>query len=88
MVTADRGDTVLWGLALCIIKETSVFSKGLFRLLSGKEATCQCRVRFLDQKDSLEEEMATPSSIFAWSFPWTEEPGGLQSTELQRVGHD
>ena len=37
---------------------------------------------------SLEKEMATHSSILAWKTPWTEEPGGLQSTGLQRVGHD
>ena len=36
----------------------------------------------------LEEEMATFSSILAWEVPWTEEPGRLQSMELQRVGHD
>ena len=35
-----------------------------------------------------EEEMATPSSVLAWRIPWTEEPGRLQSTESQRVGHD
>ena len=32
--------------------------------------------------------MATCSSIFAWKIPRTEEPGGLQSTGPQRVGHD
>ena len=32
--------------------------------------------------------MATHSSILAWRTPWTEEPDGLQSTGLQRVGHD
>ena len=32
--------------------------------------------------------MATHSSIHAWRIPWTEEPGGLQSLGLQRVGHD
>ena len=37
---------------------------------------------------SLEEEMATHSSILAWRLPWTGEPGGLQSVGLQRVGHD
>ena len=37
---------------------------------------------------SLEKEMATHSSILAWRIPWTEEPGGLQSTGLQRVRHD
>ena len=34
---------------------------------------------------SLEEGMATHSSILAWSLPWTEEPGGLQSTALQKL---
>ena len=34
------------------------------------------------------EEMATHSSILAWRLPWTEEPGGLQSTGSQRAGHD
>ena len=43
----------------------------------------------LGQEDPLEEEMATHSSIYAWKIPWTqEEPRGLQSTGLQRVGHD
>ena len=36
----------------------------------------------------MEKEMATHSSILAWKIPWTEEPGGLQSMDLQRVGHD
>ena len=39
-------------------------------------------------EDPLEKEMATHSSILAWKIPWTEEPGGLQSTGSQRVGHD
>ena len=37
---------------------------------------------------SLEKEMATHSSILAWKIPWTEELGGLQSMESQRVGHN
>ena len=37
---------------------------------------------------SLEEGMATHSSILAWRISWTEEPGGLQSTGSQRVGQD
>jgi len=36
----------------------------------------------------LEKEMATHSSILTWRIPWMEEPGGLQSTGLQRVRHD
>ena len=45
-------------------------------------------VRSLDQEDLLEKEMASHSSILACKIPWTEEPGGLQSKGLQRVGHD
>ena len=40
------------------------------------------------QVDPLEKETAAHSSILAWRTPWTEEPGGLQSVGLQRVGHD
>ena len=36
----------------------------------------------------LEKEMAVHSSTIAWKIPWTEEPGRLQSTGSQRVGHD
>ena len=45
-------------------------------------------VRSLGQEDPLEKEMAIHSSILAWRIPWTEEPGGLQSTGSQRVGHN
>ena len=48
----------------------------------------ETRVQFLVQDGPLEEEMATHSSSLAWRIPWTEEPGGLQSMGLQRVGHD
>ena len=37
---------------------------------------------------SVEEGMAAHSSILAWEIPWTEEPGGLQSMGLRRVGHN
>ena len=37
----------------------------------------------LGQEDTLEEGMATHSSILAWGIPWTEEPGGLQSVGSQ-----
>ena len=45
-------------------------------------------VRSLGWEDPLEECVATHSSILAWRVPWTEESGGLQSTESQRVGRD
>ena len=46
------------------------------------------RVQSLGWEDPLEKEMAPHSSILAWKIPWTEEPGGLQSTGLQRVRHE
>ena len=49
----------------------------------------ETRVQSLDWEDSLEEEMQpTPSSNLAWEIPWTEEPGGLQSMGLQKVGYN
>ena len=48
----------------------------------------ETRVWSLGLGDSLEEEMSTLSSITAWKIPWTEEPGGPQSRELQTVIHD
>ena len=55
--------------------------------LSATQEMQETRVQFLGQEDSLEEGMATHSSILAWRIPRTEEPGGLQSRESQRVGH-
>ena len=46
------------------------------------------QVQSLGWEDPLEKGMATHSSILAWRIPWTEEPGGLQSTGSQRVKHD
>ena len=40
------------------------------------------------QEDPLEKGMAMHSSILAWRITWTEEPDGLQSMGLKRVGHD
>ena len=48
----------------------------------------ETRVQSLDREDSLEKEMAAHFSTLAWKIPWMDEPGGLQSMGLQRVGHD
>ena len=45
-------------------------------------------VQSLGQEDPMEEGMATHSSILAWTIPWTEEPGRLQSIGFQIAGHD
>ena len=56
--------------------------------LPAKRKMQETQVRSLDGEDPLEKGMATHSSIVAWRIPWTEEPGELQSMELQRVRHD
>ena len=45
----------------------------------------ETRVQSLGQEDPLEKQMATHSSILAWDIPWTEEPGGLESTGSQKL---
>ena len=47
----------------------------------------ETQAQSLHQKDPLEKEMETHSSVLAWSIPWTEEPSGPQSTGSQRVGN-
>ena len=59
----------------------------------GKESACSVgdladASSSLGWEDPLKDGMATHSSILAWRIPWAEEPGGLQSIGLQRVGHD
>ena len=48
----------------------------------------ETQIHCLSRENPLEKGMATHSSVLAWRIPWTEEPGGLQSIGLQRVGHD
>ena len=45
-------------------------------------------VQSLGREDPLEKKMATHSNILAWKIPRTEKPGGMQSTGLQRIGHE
>ena len=51
-------------------------------------AMLEIQVRSLGWEEVLEKAMANHSSILAWEIPWTEEPGGLRSMGLQRVGQD
>ena len=57
------------------------------QLLDGKESICSVGDlgSILGSERSLEKGMASYSCIITWRIPWTEEPGGLQSMELQRV---
>ena len=58
------------------------------QLVKNLRAVQETQVRSLGWEDPLEKEMATHSSILAWKISWTQEPGRLQSTGSQRVGHD
>ena len=52
------------------------------------QETYERRVPSLGREDPLEEGMTTHSRILAWKIIWAKEPGGLQSMESLRVGHD
>ena len=58
------------------------------QLVKNLPAVQETQVQSLGWEDPLEKELATHSSVLAWKIPLTEEPGGLQSMGLQRVGHD
>ena len=66
------------------VSRASLVAQRLKRLPAMQETW----VRSLGWEDPLEKEMATHSSILAWRIPWTGEPGRLQPTGSQRVGHD
>ena len=57
----------------------------LAQLAKNPPAMQATPVQSLGQEDPLEKGMATHSSILAWKIPWTEEPGGLQSSGLQKL---
>ena len=68
---------------------TTGFPSGsVVKNLPAMQEPQEAQVQSLGLEDPLEEGMATHSSILAWRIPWTEEPGGLQSTGSQRVGQD
>ena len=63
---------------------TSLVTQTVKRLPTLQET----RVQSLGREDHLEMEMATHSSVLAWTIPGTVQPGGLPSMGLHRVGHD
>ena len=59
----------------------------MIQMVKNLPSMLETLVQSMDQKDPLKKGMTTHSSILAWRISWTEEPGGLQSMGLQRVGH-
>ena len=70
-------------------KNMHMYNQGFPGGSDSKESACDAGdlVSSLGWEDSLEEKMATHSSILAWRIPCTEEPGGLYSMGPQRIGH-
>ena len=58
------------------------------QMVKSLPAVQESRVRYLGQEDPLEKSMAAHPSVLAWSIPWTEKPGELQSMALGRVDHN
>ena len=59
----------------------------MVQMVKNLPATWETWVQSLGWEDPMEKGMATHSSILAWRIARTEEPGGLQSTGLQKAGH-
>ena len=84
----------IWPPEHILTKNRCLLYMGFLGGSLSKESTCHFRRHWRHDfnswvgKISLEEKMATHSCILAWKIPWTEEPCGLQSIGLQRVGHD
>ena len=68
--------------------DTYVRASLVVQMVKRLPAMRETWVQSLGWEDPLEKEMATHSSTLAWKIPWMEEPGRLQSTGSQRVGHD
>ena len=60
----------------------------MYEMVKNLPAMQKTQVQSLGWEDPQEKGMATYCSILAWRIPWTEEPGGLLSMGLHRVGHD
>ena len=81
---SSHNNIFIWNDIYLSIIRTSLVAQMVKRLSTMWETW----VWSLGEEDPLEKEMAIHSSTIAWKIPWTEEPGRLQSTGSQRVGHD
>ena len=70
-----------------VLKRTYIYLYKVAQMVKNPSEVQETWVQSLGQEDPLEEGMATHSSILVWEIPWTEEPGGLQSTGSQSQAH-
>ena len=81
-------DTLLDNIIFLVDLKGHIRSYLVAQMVESPPPVCEIWVRSLGKENSLEMEMATHSSALAWKIPWTEEPGRIQSMELQSVRHD
>ena len=77
-----------YGMALEILLPVNNRISLVVQTVKNLPAMWETWVWSLSQEDPLEKELATHSSVLAWKILWTEEPGRLEFTGSQRVGHD
>ena len=86
------GDTFKWRREAwtprLLITSTLSWTSLVAQMVKRLSTMWETQVRALGWEDPLEKEMAIHSSTIAWTIPWTDEPGRLQSMGLQQVGHD
>ena len=90
MVTEDNHaqDWVLATDCLLYVRFPPLSASLVAQMVQHLPAMQETWVQSLGQEDPLEKEVAIHSRTLAWKIPWMEEPGGLQSMGLQRVGHN
>ena len=78
----------LWGPFLLSLSLSEDGVQAFIFFLFSSYIHLEAKNMALIMKYFLEKALEPHSSTLAWKIPWTEEPGGLQSMETRRVGHD
>ena len=86
LLSKDVREPAVWIFEGRVLQQQQGFPSG--SVVKNPPVKQETRVQSLSREDPLEKEMATCSCILAWEIPRTEEPGGPQSMESQRVGHN
>ena len=86
----NRLTELIVALLLVFLRSFILFSMGFdcSSVVKNPPAMQKMLVQYLSWEVTLEEVIATHSSIIAWKIPWTEKPGGLESRGLQRISYD
>ena len=66
-----------------IVSSSVLWASLVAQMVKNLPAMQETRVQSLDREDPLDKGMGIHSIILSWRIPWTEEPGGLQSMQLQ-----